>query len=326
MSKLLTLSPDETGTTPTPVLSFYPLVLSAPERGHDLTLRVSAPLTGSHLPLILFAHGFGSSANGYEPLVNYWAAHGFVVVQPTFLDSRTLSSDPKASHGEAVKAYLSDPRKEAMWRYRVADMKQILGQLALIEEAFPGLKGRLDLTRIAAVGHSFGAQTVGVLLGTRVIEGDGRLGADLSDSRIKVGVLLSAGGQGGEDLSLFGAEHFPHLNQSYAHLTTPTLVVAGDQDYSPLTQRGPDWFTDSYHLSPGANGLVSLFRAEHMLGGISGYLVTETTDESPERVAMVQRLTWAYLRSALYPSDPAWSMAVHHLLEGAHPLGRVEVK
>jgi hypothetical protein len=35
-----------------------------------------------------------------------------------------------------------------------------------------------------------------------------------------------------------------------------------------------------------------------MLGGISGYLVTETTDENPERVAAVQRLTCAYLQSA----------------------------
>ncbi|GAB3803644.1 hypothetical protein GCM10028819_33840 [Spirosoma humi] len=326
MSAPITPIQDETGTPQRPVLSLHPITLSAPERGNDLKLRVSAPVTGSHLPVILFAHGFGSSADGYAPLVNYWAAHGFVVIQPTFLDSRTLSSAPKASHREAVSAYLNDPRKEVMWRYRVDDMKQILDQLALLEEAFPSLTGRLDLTRIAAVGHSFGAQTVGQLLGTRVIQADGRLGEDLLDARIKVGILLSTGGQGGEDLSPFGAEHFHHLNQSYAQLTTPTLVVAGDQDYSPLTLRGPDWFTDAFHLSPGANWLVSLFGAEHMLGGISGYLVTETTDENPQRVAMVQRLTWAYLQSALYPNDPAWPTAIHQLLESTHPLGRVEAK
>jgi len=326
MTKLTALIPDEMGSPSIPVLSLHPVALSAPERGQDLTLRVSAPVTGRNLPVILFAHGFGSSADGYAPLVNFWAAHGFVVIQPTFLDSRTLSPDPKASHSEAVKAYLDDPRKKAMWRYRVNDIKQILDQLNLIEAAFPGLQGRLDRNCIAAVGHSFGAQTAGMLLGARIIEADGHLGEDLSDARIKAGVLLSAGGRGGADLSSFGAEHFPHLDQSYAHLTTPTLVVAGDQDYSPLTVRGPDWFTDAYGLSPGANGLVSLFGAEHMLGGISGYYVTETTDENPKRVAAVQQLTWAYLRSTLYPDDPAWQTTVTHLMGSADPLGRVETK
>ena len=86
-------------------------------------------------------------------------------------------------------------------------------------------------------------------------------------------------------------------------MTTPTLVVAGDRDQSLLSVRGPDWFTDPYCLSPSSKSLLTLFGAEHSLGGISGYNVTETTDENPERVALIQRLTWAYLRSALYPEE-----------------------
>jgi hypothetical protein len=264
--------------------------------------------------------------DGYAPLVNFWAAHGFVVIQPTFLDSRTLSLSPMGGHSEAITAYLDDPRKPLMWRFRVEDVKRIVDQLDLIEDSVLGLKGRLDGSRIAAVGHSFGAQTAGMLLGTRVIGSDGSLGEDMSDSRIKVGVLLCAGGRGGEDLSSFATEHFPHLNQSYAEMTTPTLVVAGDHDYSPLTVRGPEWFTDAYTLSPGAKWLVTLFGAEHMLGGISGYLVTETTDENPQRVAAVQGLTWAYLRSALYPGDPAWPAACADLRGSPNPIGRVEGK
>ncbi len=46
-----------------------------------------------------------------------------------------------------------------------------------------------------------------------------------------------------------------------------------------------------------------------MLGGITGYDAAETTDENPERVATIQRLTLAYLRSTLYAGDPAWSEA-----------------
>ncbi|MFC6225836.1 alpha/beta hydrolase family protein [Hymenobacter artigasi] len=317
---------DSLTSAPSAVISVSPIILAAPDRGEDLQVRVSAPVIGSQLPLIILAHGFGSSLEGYAPLAQFWAAHGFAVIQPTFLDSRTLQPKPKASHGEAVQAYLADPRKLRMWRFRVADMKRILDHLDVLESAVPGLTGRLDHSRIAVAGHSFGAQTAGVLLGARVLGADESVREDLSDPRIKAGVLLSAAGQGGESLSPFAVEHFPHLNQSYADLKTPTLVVAGDADQSPLTVRGPEWFTDAYTLSPGANCLVTLFGGEHMLGGISGYLVTETTDENPERVAVVQWLTWAYLRSALYPEDPAWPAACATLQERFSTVGRIDCK
>ncbi|RKH18509.1 alpha/beta fold hydrolase [Corallococcus sp. CA047B] len=314
MSKPITVAGDGAVRVPPPVISVSPVVLSAPGRGEELHVRVSAPATGSQLPIIIFAHGFGSSLDGYAPLANYWAAHGFVVIQPTFLDSRTLGLRP------------DDPRTPLIWKFRVEDMKRVLDQLDLIEGSVPGLAGRIDRSRIAAAGHSFGAQTTGMLLGARIIGPDGSVGEDLSDPRISVGVLLAAAGRGGEDLSPFAARHFPYMNPSFAEMAAPALVVAGDKDDSPLSVRGPDWLTDAYTLSPGPKWLVMLFGAEHMLGGISGYLVTETTDENPERVAAVQRLTWAYLRSALYPGDPAWPAACTELMEGPHPLGRVEGK
>ena len=60
---------------PAPVLSFGPLVLPVPGRAVDLQVRVSAPATGSELPVILLSHGHGpsnhlSSLNGYAPLAN----------------------------------------------------------------------------------------------------------------------------------------------------------------------------------------------------------------------------------------------------------------
>lgn len=306
-----------------PVVSVSPITLEAPGRDYPLQVRASAPAYGEQLPVIVFSHGFGSSMDAYAPLVNYWAARGFVVIQPTFLDSGTISPDHKPGHSEAIQAYLQDPRKPMMWRYRVEDVRRVLDQLDMIGNSVPGLQGRIDQSRIAAIGHSFGAQTAAALLGTRVIYADGSLSEDMRDHRIKAGVLLSAGGRGGEALSPFANEHFPHLNQSYAEMITPTLVVAGDRDESPLTTMGPEWFTDAYKLSPGANSLVTLIDGEHMLGGISGYLVTETTDENPDRVKAVQQLTTAYLQSVLYPGDPAWSLSCNDFQE--HPDPKVQI-
>jgi len=196
----------------------------------------------------------------------------------------------------------------------------------LIEAAIPGLAGRLDRSRIAVAGHSWGAQSVSMLLGARVLDAEGVPGTDLSDPRIKVGVLLAGPGTGGADLTPFAAEHFAFMNPDFERMTTPTLVVAGDKDQSALSVRGPEWFTDPYFLSPGTKSLLSLFGAEHSLGGISGYTSTETTDESPERVALIQRLTWAFLRSALYPEDASWSAASAELAASTDPLGRIESK
>jgi len=52
----------------------------------------------------------------------------------------------------------------------------------------------------------------------------------------------------------------------------------------------------------------------------------ETTDESPERVAVVQQLTMAYLRTALYPEDSSWGDAKKALKEDANPKARIECK
>ncbi|MFC6880852.1 MULTISPECIES: alpha/beta hydrolase family protein [Actinomadura] len=299
---------------PSPVVSVKPVVLRAPGRGDDLEVRISAPATGSELPIIVFSHGFGSSLNGYGPLADFWAAHGFVVIQPTHLDSRTagLSQD--------------DPRTPRIWRFRVEDMKRVLDRLDVLEAAVPGLSGRLDRSRIAAAGHSFGGQTAGNLLGLRVLDPVSQEEKDLSDARIKAGVLIATAGKGGADLTPYAAEHFPFMNPSFANMTTPALVVMGDKDDLPLSVRGPEWLADPYHLSPGPKSLLTLFGGEHSLGGIAGYEVQETTDENPERVALIQRTTWAYLRHALGIEDTSWTAAQKALSESPAPLGRLESK
>lgn len=301
-------------TDPVAVASVKPIVLPAPARGLDLSVRVSAPVTGRDLPVVVFAHGFGSSLDGYGPLTDYWAAHGFVVVQPTFLDSRTvgISAD--------------DPRTQGIWRQRVDDVTLVLDQLDAIESAVPGLTGRMDRGRIAVAGHSFGGQTAGNLLGLRVR--DPRTGTEqnLSDARVTAGILLATAGLGGTDLTPFAAEHFPFMNPSFDRMSTPALVVIGDHDDSPLSVRGPDWMADPYTLSPGDKSLLTLAGAEHSLGGIPGYDAAETTDENPALVALLQQVTVAYLRHALGIDSTGWQTAQDILGTGTHPLGHLEVK
>lgn len=308
-------------TSPSPVLSVSPVVLPAPGRAVDVEVRVSAPVTGSDLPVILLSHGQGysnhlSSLNGYAPLANFWAAHGFVVIQPTHLSSRTLSLAPDT------------PGAPLYWRSRAEDMSRVLDGLDLIESAVPQLHGRVDRTKVAVAGHSMGGHTASLLLGARLTDPEDGTEVDLTDARVKAGVLLAAPGRGGDALTEEMAGSLPFLSTTdFSGMATPALVVAGDKDDSAhLTVAGADWHADPYVLSPGPKSLLTLFGAEHGLGGVSGYDVAETTDENPGRVAAVQRLTCAYLRSELRPGDTAWQVERDALTTGPDALGRVESK
>jgi dienelactone hydrolase len=296
----------------TPTISVRPVTLPAPGRGDDLQVRVSAPVTGRDLPVVVFSHGFGWSMDGYAPLADVWAAEGFVVVQPTHLDSTTLGLAP------------DDPRTPRIWRHRIEDLVRVLDELEVLEAAVPGLAGRVDRGRIAVAGHSWGATTASALLGARVLGADGEPGEDMSDPRVSAGVLLALAGTGGEDLTPFAAEQFPFMNPSFAELTTPALVVAGDHDQSLLSVRGPDWWTDGYRQSPGAEALLTVLGAEHSLGGIVTTMAAKEMGEgeSPALLALVQRVTTAYLRRALGQGEEDWARAQADL-DG---LGRLETR
>jgi hypothetical protein len=210
-------------------------------------------------------------------------------------------------------------------------MKLIIDQLEQIETCFPALSGRVDRSRIAVAGHSLGGHTAGMLLGARLTDPEDGKVVNLLEPRIKAGILLTppGNGNGGKDLSAYAAENMlVFRNPSFVEMTTPTLVVVGAADVSPhLTVRGVDWHADPYTLSTGPKPLLTVFGSGHLLGGVSGYDAAETTDESPERVAVVQRLTWAYFRSTFYLEDPAWSAARAALdLDGVKGMGKVESK
>ena len=296
-------------------VSVKPVVLPAQQYGEDLHVRISAPITGTDLPIVLFAHGFGSNLDGYAPLVDHWASHGFVVVQATHLDSKRFN----------VAA--DDPRKPHMWRYRVQDMKRILDELDTLEASVPGLAGRMDHSRVVAAGHSFGGQTAGILVGLRVMDPTTGIAEDMSDSRVMASIQLATAGKGGDELTPFAIENAPWLrDQDFSHITAPGLVVAGDKDELPLSVRGPSWTTDPYTLSRNNKSLLTVYGGQHFLGGISGYEAAETTDEHPGRVALIQQVTLAYLRHVTGTDHTDWQAAQAALAGDSHPLGRLESK
>jgi pimeloyl-ACP methyl ester carboxylesterase len=302
----------------TPFLSVSPIILPAPGRPAELNVRVTAPVAGSELPVILVSHGGGftnylSSYRGFSPLADFWAAHGFVVIQPTHLSSKSLGLPRLA------------PESREYWQSRVDDLTAVLAHLEVIEKEVPGLAGRIAPDRIAVAGHSMGGQTASMLLGAQVSDDDGTVIRTI-DQRVKAGVLLAPTGAGGADLTATAARFTCLRTAGFDQMTTPALTVVGDSDDSAeLTTRGPAYHADAYFQSPGPKSLLTLRGGEHMLGGITGYDAVETTDESPERVAVIQRLTTAYLHSVLTPDPAVWSEACT-AFAALPELGHVESK
>jgi fermentation-respiration switch protein FrsA (DUF1100 family) len=289
-----------------PVITYSPVVVDVPGRPVPLELKVSMPATGDSLPLLVLSHGHGmsnflGSFHGYGPVAGFWAAHGFAVVQPTHLDWKGLGLRD-STHPEAP----------TFWRTRAQDIHHILDHLDAIEAAVPGLaQRRLDRDRIAAVGHSLGGNTVGLLLGSRVDDPADSRDKDLSDPRIKVGVIIAAPGVDDGNLGK-AADNHPMLRHiEFSKMTRPALVIAGDKDLNPMFSTRLSYRWDAYTHSPGGNKTLLTFAgAGHIFGGISGYDSGETGDENPERVATLRALVWAYLRSQLYSGDSAWINAV----------------
>lgn len=304
---------------PNPVVTYSPIVFAMPGRQVPLQMKVTAPATGGNLPIILLSHGHGqsnflASLHGYAPLVNFYAAQGFVVIQPTHQNSKSLQLTPNEHDGDLF------------WRSRAEDMHFILDKLEQIEQMVSFLHGRLDKQKIAAVGHSLGGHTVSLLSGMRIKDPKSGLEINYTDKRIKASVLMGAPGNGA-DLAPAAAERFPILrHNSFAEMTMPTLIVTGDKDQNPMFSARDDWRSDAYFLSNGPKTLLTIFDGEHILGGISGYDTNESTDENLERVALVQEYTLAYLRSALYPENTTWDDAKKTLSEAKNPLGKIESK
>jgi dienelactone hydrolase len=134
-------------------------------------------------PLVVFSHGIGGSREGYSYIGKYLAANGIAA-----LHVQHVGSDRSLWFGNPLQMLgrLQDAAKETEAVNRTKDVRFALDQVL----ADAQLHMRLDAKRIAAAGHSYGANTTLLLAGARVQRGGSAL--DLADPRIGAAVIISA--------------------------------------------------------------------------------------------------------------------------------------
>ena len=272
------------------LVTINPVIIHEPTQNRDVSLRITAPVNGTKLPVILFAHGAQYSKDDYLPLTEFWASHGYVVIQPTHIESTSIGLTR------------TDPRVQDSWRGRLLDMHRVLDLLDDLVRDTPLLKGRVDTKRIVAAGHSFGGHTAGALVGAKMPDTN----ADFTDPRIAAAVLLAP------------PSRTPGFrNVAWRPDSKPVLVIAGMED---LTMNN-DWRAHAeyfYDTEVGNRCLAAMTGVEHYLGGTLGPHRTEEKKENLEVLAEIQKLSLQFFDAAM-KGDSAWAKTRTALLAARPP-------
>lgn len=194
-------------------------------RQRAVPVRLYWPEGAAPVPLVVVSHGIGGSRQGYSYLGEHFAANGMAS-----LHLQHVGSDRSLWAGNPVSLVgrLQDAAQEREALERVKDLSFALDRL-LAHERFGA---RIDRARIAAAGHSYGANTVMLAAGASVQRAGRQL--ELRDPRVRAAVLLSAPPFYGE----------ADLKAILRSITLPTLHVTATEDiiripgyYSPASDR-----------------------------------------------------------------------------------------
>ena len=179
------------------------IVLTAPD-GRAVPVRLTWPVRGSkRLPLLVFSHGANGTLDGLV-LIQRSLTRGRIVAAPRHPDSE---ANPDLAKVDRTKVF----------GQRVADMRLVLDASPEIER----LTGkRIDQTRIAAGGHSFGALIAQALGGAKV----GAPAQDWRDARITRVIAFSPPGP----IAIYAE------SAGWAAMTVPQFVQTGTADIVPM--------------------------------------------------------------------------------------------
>jgi dienelactone hydrolase len=146
-------------------------------------LPASTATKPASAPLVVFSHGIGGSREGYSYIGKYLAAQGIAA-----LHVQHAGSDRNLWFGNPLGMVfrLQNAARDTEAIDRAHDLSFALTQVLQDAKLAP----RLDAQRIAAAGHSYGANTTLLLAGARVQRAGRNI--DLRDTRVKAAVVISA--------------------------------------------------------------------------------------------------------------------------------------
>ena len=193
------------------------------EDDRTVDIAVWYPRTGGPFPLVVFAHGFGTSPDNYGDFLAILASAGHVVVAPRSFSTRAASAFPIVVE-TAFRAQEDDPSSvpEAGtdepppvsgnegdgfdFNSQRLDLVAAI-DVVLASDPPEELRGRVANTKVAVIGHSDGGVTAAAVA----------FNSQVGDPRVGAGVIISG------DYGEFGGEWFPDGSPAL-------LAIHGDFD------------------------------------------------------------------------------------------------
>lgn len=241
----------------------------------------------AQVPLVVFSHGIGSSRAGYSYLGKYFASHGIAS-----LHLQHVGSDRQVWFGNPfmVISRLWDAASEHEAVQRVRDLSYALDELLERSEYGP----RIDRARIAAAGHSYGANTAMLAAGA-TLQRNG-VSVQFREPRIRAALLLSAPPFYGE----------PEMGRILGAITLPTLHITATED----TIRVPGYYSPPADRLAVFNAAGSKVKALAVFEGGSHNIFTDRLATggltlNPRVKSATQELALAFLHSVFDASDEA---------------------
>ena len=161
--------------------------------------------------MVIFSHLLGGDCHRYLNLGMFWAEHGYFSVHAQHQGSDAAAVEAEGGPAGLMRQSRTRPDLVAE---RAADLAFVLDHLARMS----GAGDKIDLTRVAAAGHSLGALTALAVCG-RLVRVRAGVELDLADPRFSACVSLSApSGSAEADKRL------------YRSFRAPCFHVTGDRD------------------------------------------------------------------------------------------------
>ena len=267
------------------------------QRQLPVTLRRPAGVDAA-MPVVILSHGLGGTRDAYGYLADHLTSHGYVCI-----NLQHVGSDDSVWRGLKPVDILAAMKRAAnvtnVMR-RAADVELTIDKLNELNLSNSVWNGKLDASRIAIVGHSFGAHTALAAAGMRFVP---RVGEpfEIREPRIRAAVALSPPGP-----SRPGYER-----ETFSEITVPVLHMTGTQDVSRISDTQPSDRRKAFdHITQADQYLLTLTGGDHMVfSGRDGTRGNRTKDPAFQlliRSGVVAFLD-AYLRDR--PDALQWLLA-----------------